>query len=738
MPDEKLSKARKALFESEQRYQSLVDSIPDTVFTLNESGEFLAVNNEFTSALGYSSEEVQGVAFTDIVDPEDVDQLTRALKEVVEQKSVVKGLECRIRSKDGKIKHFELNQKGVYGVDNELLYIEGVAHDISERRKVEEKIRYLKEFSETIFNTIRSGIVVVDAKTYRIISANSAFLKQVDLSEEQVSGRNYYEISHTSHQAGESDGSLSILDLTVQSGEPYEADRIRVDGDGKRRFIEVSSHPIKNEKNEVTQVILIERDVTERKRIEEELKKRVNELSILKEVSEALLQSALKLEEIAYIALVGVTAGQGLSFNRAFLLLLNDQEGVLEGMLAIGPSSPEEAGRIWSDLNQQQLSFSGLLKNCSQRDMCHDVAVNQIVKKVRISVTNKNILIKALMEGKAFNVKGGVASDEPDEKVDDWLTSLLGVDSFAIVPLYSRSKRIGVIIADNMITKLPITDANIDSLRIFANYASSAIENSRLYRELEVKVKDLQKANDLIREKQEELLEAERLSTIGRMAAVLAHEIRNPLVSIGGFARSIVNEIPPQDPKREELSIIVSETMRLEELVKSVLEYAKFAKPKPKPLDLNDLIRRVANLVKYELKTYDVNLRLELSEPLPQILADDNQIRQVLLNLIFNAIHAMPHGGNITIATSSDEAAIELKVADTGCGIPEEYLDKVFAPFFTTKTQGSGIGLHLVFQIVTEHGGKIHVNSKKNEGTTFIINLPFKGEARYENHTHSR
>lgn len=730
---EKLDHVQKALFESEQRYQSLVDTIPDMVFTVNESGELISINNEFVLLLGHPRDRILATPLIDIVVPEDKPKILSAIESIVAEGKVVRGLECRMLDAQGVVKAIEINQAGIHGLAGELLFIQGVAHDISERRKAEERIRYLKEFSESIFNSIRSGIVVVAPDDFRVVSANRSYLKHLGLSEDLVLGRNYYEINQPMAQPDRSGRWLSILRDTLQSGETLETDCLRTyDGLGPRYF-EISSYPIKDLSNEITQIILIERDVTDRRRIEEELKKHVIELSILRDVGEA-IQSTLNLDEILHTLLVGVTAGQGLSFNRAFLFLLNQDEGFLEGALAIGPATPEEAGRIWEDLDRKHLSFPELLRSYDDPMTCPNTLVNQLVHKIRISVTDDNsTLVQSLMEGKSFNVKNGLIGGEGGRRVEESLVQLLLCDSFALVPLYSRNKKIGVLIADNMITRTPITDQALHSLQIFANHASSAIENSRLYGELEKKYRDLERANSLIREKQAELLEAERLSTVGRMATILAHEIRNPLVAIGGFARSIKDETPPDDPKREELHIILSETMRLEELVKNVLEYAKFAKPKPKPVSVSFLVKQVLDLVKYELKSNHIKLTVTVDESLPLVLADENQMRQVFLNLVFNAIHAMPSGGELHLTADRNSHFAEIQVKDTGCGIAEDNLDKIFSPFFTTKTKGSGLGLHLVSQIISEHGGRISVSSQEDAGTTFTLFIPFATGEQHEN-----
>jgi hypothetical protein len=312
--------------------------------------------------------------------------------------------------------------------------------------------------------------------------------------------------------------------------------------------------------------------------------------------------------------------------------------------------------------------------------------------------------------------------------VEERLTELLGIDSFAVAPLYLADRELGVLIADNAITRAPIDVTNLRLLQVYAQAASSAIQNTRLYRELMEKIVVGEQVNLTLRESQHHLLQAERLSTIGKMAALLAHEIRTPLVSIGGFARRMLRSAPPEDPRREEMGIIVSEVHRLEKLVDEVLGYSRISKPEYKPTDINGLIRSVMITMQEELQKGSIRPELDLDSRLPRAEADEALLRQALMNLVSNAIEAMPTGGTLTLATSFDEKYFEIEVTDTGVGINREHWDKLFTPFFTTKTTGTGLGLAIVSQVIENHKGSLRFESIPMKGTSFHIRLALHPE----------
>ena len=454
----------------------------------------------------------------------------------------------------------------------------------------------------------------------------------------------------------------------------------------------------------------------------ESLERRVAELTVLYEVSRA-LQKLSDEERALYTILVGVTHGRGLGFNRAFILLVDPKKESLQGRLAIGPSSAEEASGIWHDLREKHQTLRELLDSLVESDIKKDLRVNGIVSQFRIPLSDEgNSLLKIMRSREACLAVNGTF--EPHGfAVDPVLPDLLGVRSFAAAPLYLADEDLGLLLADNAITQAPIDLPNLRLLQIYAQEASAAIQNIRLCRALMEKIALCEKTNQTLRENQYYLLQAERLTTIGKMAALLAHEIRTPLVSIGGFARRMRRATPPDDPRKEEMDIIVSEVSRLERLVDQVLGHSKLAKPKYKPTDVNSLVRSVLLIMQDEIEKHSVRAVLDLDPSLPSAEADEPQLRQALLNLVANSVEAMPSGGVLSITTSLDREYFEIGVYDTGVGITHEHFGNLFTPFFTTKVTGTGLGLAVVSHVVDNHSGSLRFDSRPNQGTSFHMRL---------------
>jgi len=225
---------------------------------------------------------------------------------------------------------------------------------------------------------------------------------------------------------------------------------------------------------------------------------------------------------------------------------------------------------------------------------------------------------------------------------------------------------------------------------------------------------------------QKTMMQQEKLASVGRLSAGVAHEINNPLTTILTTAMLIQEELDPQDPNYLELETITKETLRCRKIVTGLLDFARQSTPSRKQCDVNTIVMESVALANKQAAFKDLTLTHELAENLPPVHVDKGQIQQSFINLIINAIEATDAGGSIIISTAykPEQDSIEISVSDTGEGIPENDLVRIFDPFFTSKDNGSGLGLAITHGIIEQHNGTLDVDSKLGRGTIFTIKLP--------------
>jgi len=302
-----------------------------------------------------------------------------------------------------------------------------------------------------------------------------------------------------------------------------------------------------------------------------------------------------------------------------------------------------------------------------------------------------------------------------------------GFVSMISAPLRSRDKIIGTI---RIYTGEP-RDFTVEDQKLLAAVAAQAavaIENATLYREIEEKNRALSESYEQLRQTQRALVAKEKLALLGEMAATVAHEIRNPLTAVRGFAQRIARKISSDGRVCEYCRLIVEEVDRLNRVIKDVLDFARRRSPALEPTDVNVLLRDIVHLLQEELVQNEITTIPLLDLSLPKILLDPAQIKQVLVNLIQNARQAIGREGTLTLATERVDDWAVLSVSDTGGGIAPELLDRIWEPFFTTRSHGTGLGLALVRRVVEDHGGRVEVESRLGEGATFRVFLPIHSE----------
>lgn len=240
---------------------------------------------------------------------------------------------------------------------------------------------------------------------------------------------------------------------------------------------------------------------------------------------------------------------------------------------------------------------------------------------------------------------------------------------------------------------------------------------------LEESYRTLSAQADQILEIEEQLRRADRLSTLGELSAGMAHEIRNPLGSIRGTAEILKDGVAADDPRHEFAEILVKEVDRLNRVLEDFLRFARQTPVEHGRFDLNAVVREVLDLTRRQAERNDVGVISRFAD-LPPLAGDGGQIRQSLLNLVLNALQAMPAGGQLTVATRRAEGAAEVAIGDTGPGIPPGEEERIFKTFVTTRPDGTGLGLPISQRIVISHGGRISVASTPGAGATFTISLP--------------
>ena len=225
-----------------------------------------------------------------------------------------------------------------------------------------------------------------------------------------------------------------------------------------------------------------------------------------------------------------------------------------------------------------------------------------------------------------------------------------------------------------------------------------------------------------------QLFQSDKLASLGRLAAGIAHELNNPLTGVLTYSSYLQKRTADQPELNKDLDVIVRETVRSREIVKSLLDFARQSVPRKREVEVGEIVDRAAAVIANQLTLKHVKLVKSLPQALPRLNADANQIQQVFLNLFTNAADAMPEaGGTITVSGAATNGSVELKIADDGAGMPPEVASRVFEPFFSTKGQkGTGLGLSVVLGIVENHGGTISVESRPGAGTTFSLRLPAK------------
>ncbi len=604
----------------------------------------------------------------------------------------------------------------------------------------------------------------------------------------------------------------------VRNGEVLkDIETMRRKKDGALIEVSLTLSPITDASGAIIGVSGISRDISERKAVEKELIKRNQELSRLFFISSA-MRSTLDLDRLLRMILTAVTMGDGLGFNRAVLFLVDEDRGVLKGAMGVGPASYEEAGRVWERLSVEKKTLATVMQEIETGSRERDSFLDRLSLGIEIGLDGNSIFAVSVKEKRPFNV----ADAKKEPLTDAVLIQQLGTEAYALVPLISRDRVIGVLFVDNYFNKKAITEEDMRFLTAFSNQMAAAIESAKLFEQVSIAeaelenifrsisdmvyftdmdyvIKNMNRAvaerlgkseSEIIGKRcfevfhgmnepfktcphhktvetkkpyieevedprtgetfltstspifdmggsflgtvhivrditelkriRERLATAERMAALGEVAAKVAHEIRNPLVSIGGFAQRLENKL--EGNLKEYATIISREVKRLEDILRDILGFVREVRLSTVEVDVNGLIRDVFSLVESEVTERGIAVETSFSS-VPPVRLDMDRMKEAFLNIVNNAIQAVGNHGRISAATYASNGHVVVEIRDTGKGITEKDMPFIFDPFYTTKPTGTGLGLAITRRIVEEHKGRIEVRSRPEEGTTVRVYL---------------
>jgi PAS domain S-box-containing protein len=801
--------------EAKKRMDLLFDSVQGGIVTVARDFTIVSVNKYVEDWLNLSSDELVGRNSLDIFHDKIGICPHCAAAATFETGEINSVMQSR------GVNYAELTAYPVKSGAGEIEECVVFIQDITERVLYQEETLSLyreviqtKEYLESIIENSADAIVITDIEGI-ITSWNQGAEKIFGYNESEAIGKFLPFVPDF------------LLEKERENIEKIKRGEVLKDIETLRRkkdgtIIEVSLtlSPIKDPAGEVIGISGISRDISEKKTVEKELIRRNQELSRLFFISSA-MRGTLELDKLLRMVLVAVTMSDGMGFNRAILFLVDEAKGVVRGAMGVGPSSPEEAWKVWDELTLQKKSLEDIMQEVASTPPKKDTFLDKLSMGLEIPLSEDTLLTKAVKEKSSFNV----ANVKEEELADPVLIQQLGTQAYAVVPLIARGKVIGVIWVDNFFNRKQITDEDMKFLASFSNHVASAIENARLFEQVMMAEQQLENifesmsdmvyfnnrdyviqsvnravsnriglpASEIVGKKcyevfhgmnepyskcphhktvmtkkayieeledphlggtfltssspifdltgefigsvhvvrditelknlQEKLVLSEKMAALGEVAAKVAHEIRNPLVSVGGFAKRLEKKL--EGNLKEYAGIIVKEVERLEGILREILGFVKEVRLARENIDLNSLVDDVIILMESEIIERGISLFRDFGPP-TEVFIDPNRVKEALLNIISNAVQSLAGQGAVYVRTYTDEGYAVVEIEDTGRGIPEKDIPFVFNPFYTTKASGTGLGLAITHRIVQEHNGKIDLETAVDKGSKFRVYIPLK------------
>jgi PAS domain S-box-containing protein len=729
-------RAQEKVKESEERYRALFDRSLDLVYVHDFKGNFLDANPAALEKLGYDRSEIASLNFNSLLNIDQNSFALRTLNQLIGTGIQEMPVEFTLRCKDGHSIVVETKGSLVYG-EGKPYAVQGIARDITDRKLAEEALSESEAKYRSLVETASAGVASTDtAGTITFI--NDTLTRMLGVSRDKILGRSITSFIHQddlpailSRLSNARSGVVAGLDIEFRA----------VCQDYHFIWFHTNPVPIMTD-NKVIGFSFILHDITEHK-----------------QASDASKESEAKFRCLAE--------------QSPNMIFINKRGAVIYA----NRRCEEVTGFTKNELYASDFDFTTIIAPKFRKSIQESYAKHSrgedtpALEYTLVDKTGKEIeviMATKLVDYDREKVLMGIVTDISGQKraerklrkaAEEWRTTFDSISDLVFIrnnegKIVRMNKAFANVFNKNpqdllgkscceiihgtatphpecphrkmMETKKPVMaeyfEPNLD-MYIHESISPIVDEKGRVIGTVNV-VRDISEHKQI----EEQLIMTDRLATIGELAAGIAHELNNPLTGVIGFSQLIL-EGPVPDQMRDDLNIIANEAQRAAKIVKNLLTFARKHEPVKQLNQVNDCISEVLNIRAYEQKNRNIKVVTDLNPDLPKIMIDYFQMQQVFINLIINAEFFMfefHNGGTLSISTQQGGGLIRASFSDDGPGIAQEALKHLFSPFFTTKEvgKGTGLGLAICHGIVSEHGGKIYVDSKPGSGATFVVELP--------------
>ncbi|MBP7146079.1 MAG: PAS domain-containing sensor histidine kinase [Acidobacteria bacterium] len=553
---------------------------------------------------------------------------------------------------------------------------------------------------------VPTGVLLLDADL-RVIGGNPAACALLGIADRELRGRGIAELFP--------DGAgvpAQLADLA--SGEVALDEReLTIGVSGERRVVRLCVAAVPGPAGRVAGAVAVLTDMTRQRVLNEALSRKVAELSLLRETG-LVLARTVRLDQVLRVILSAVVHPGGIGLDMAALFLVDEDKAMVRGRLA--RRRPAVEGPLAREVQGQDLEALAFgLPSPGDR------AIESLVRRYVVPLERlQHPLVAALGMSRPLQLKPGA----PELLIEPRIATLAEGAPLLLAPLFNQGKRLGVLVGSAVPGSSALDEDLLGLAAMVAATAAGAIERSRLHDELAQRLEDLREANSRLRNLQVQVLKAERMSAIGELAAEIVHQIRNPLSVIGGFSRRLSRALGPEDPRADDVRILMEEATRMEAILARIRQEVRLARaPAQEAVDPGEIVDAAVARYRDQALEHRVRLAARVEPGLPNVVGNRDILLEVLDNLLRNAIEAVGYRGKVTVRAQRLKEAVHLVVEDNGPGISPDRLDKIFEPFFTTKVGGTGLGLPLSKRLVAQCGGSLTADSRPGEGARFRIVL---------------